>query len=229
MSTLTMFGSLCLLILPGGMLVQETKSPSGQQPLTNSAQGARQNYQRLVERVKGGDRNVDFVQLVSAASDWDLAEPGRVEAPNREEMVAAFDKKDYQKAAQLADAVLEFEFTNRGLHRATENAYRKLGNTVLADFHRDVADRILGALLSTGDGKSTQTAYCVQSISEEYLIMQHFGYKVSVQAYLLTDGSSYDFLQGMDTKTKKSAGLYFDISGHFSRCVRKHAEGSISQ
>jgi len=224
-----MFGSLCLLILPGGTLVQETKSPSGQQPLTNSAQGARQNYQRLVERVKGGDRNVDFVQLISATSDWDLAEPAGVEAPNREEMVAAFKKKDYQKAAQLAELVLDFEFTNRGLHRATENAYRKLGNTTRADFHRDVADRILGALLSTGDGKSTQTAYCVQSISEEYLIMQHFGYKVSVQSYLAVDGSTYDLLQGMDPRTKKPAQLYFDISGHFSRCVTRHAERSISQ
>ena len=34
--------------------MQENKSPSGQQPLTNSAQAARQNYQRLVELVKDG-------------------------------------------------------------------------------------------------------------------------------------------------------------------------------
>lgn len=179
-------------------------------------------YKQLVERAKDGDQSLDFVQLISAASDWELSEKSKTESPNRDTMVEAFKKRDYEKAVELAEVVLDYEFTNRGLHNATANAYEKLGNSEKATSHRDVAEKILKALLRTGDGKTVQTAYCVQSINEEYVIMRHFGYKVAMQALIISDESNYDLLSGKDEKTGKHVALYFDISGHFSRCVQSH-------
>src|SRR6266849_6268969 len=71
-------------------------------------------YKKLVERAKNGDQNLDFVLLISAASDWDLSQKSVFEVPNREAMVEAFKKKDYKKAVELAELVLDYEFTNRG-------------------------------------------------------------------------------------------------------------------
>lgn len=181
-------------------------------------------YKELVERVKNGDQDVDFVQLISAASDWELSKEKLTEAPNRDEMVQAFKKKDYDRAVKLAEIVLEYEFTNRGLHLATANAYKELGDNAKSDLHRSVGEKILKALLSTGDGKTAQTAYCVQGINEEYVIMRHFGYRVVMQAYVISGEAEYDLLSGKDEKTGKDVGLYFDISGHFTRCVQSHQQ-----
>jgi len=186
----------------------------------NSAEYLR--YKEMVERARKGDVSVDFIDLISAASDWDLSQKGIFNPPNREAMAEAFKKKNYQKAVELAEIVLDYEFTNRGLHLATANAYKELAQTEKANLHTNFADKILNALLSTGDGKSLETAYCVQSINEEYVIMRHFGYKVSMQAYLTSNVGTYDLLSGKDKKTGKEVGLYFDISGFFSRCVQAH-------
>jgi len=93
-------------------------------------------------------------------------------------MVDAFKQKNYKKALELAEVVLDHELTNSGLHLAAANAYKELEETEKANLHRKHTESILNALLRTGDGKSVNTAYCVQSINEEYIIMQHFGYKV---------------------------------------------------
>lgn len=195
-----------------------------QPPVKEPTAPAYLSYKKLVERAKDGDLTVDFVEMIAAASDWDLAETAIFTAPNRDAMVMAFKEKRYKEAVVLAEAVLEYEFTNRGLHRATANAYRELGNGERAQFHEDIGEKILKALLSTGDGLTPETAYCVQGINEEYVIMAHFGYDVSSQAYNMSSVSAYDVLTGKDTKTGKKVSLYFDISGLFvavSKVIKK--------
>lgn len=182
----------------------------------------KQVYQAMVQKVKAGDSTVNFVELIAAASDWDLSTKNLIKPPDRDAMVQAFKTKDYKKATELAEQVLDYEFTNRGLHRATENAYIHLGDKARAEFHHNVAEKLLSAMLSTGDGQSPQTAYCVQSIREEYVIMDYFGYSVSSQAYLASGESTYDMLSGVDRKSKKPVSLYFDISGFFRRCINNH-------
>ncbi len=219
--------SLALLSLFFFSFATGAQPPVGSQSQVASQEPNNQHfrqYKQLVERVKKGDLTVDFVQLISAASDWDRSEKGVFEPANREAMVEAFKKKNYKKAVELAEVVLDYEFTNRGLHLATANAYKKLAENEKADLHSKLAEKILTALLTTGDGKSVETAYCVQSINEEYVIMRHFGYKVTSQAYIMSNMSGYDLLSGKDEKTGKDVGLYFDISGLFTRCLQSHQE-----
>jgi hypothetical protein len=114
--------------------------------------------------------------------------------------------------------VLDYEFVNRGLHLATEDAYRKIGNGAKADVHKNVAEKLLRALLASGDGKSAETAYHVLSIGEEYFIMRQFGYTVSSQSLLMVKDRPYDLLNGKDPKTGKDVSVYFDISSFFGGC-----------
>ena len=194
---------------------QSPNNPEGQ------TEEYRAKYQQLVEQAKKGEP-VDFVELIAAASDWELSSKTTIKAPNRDEMVAVFKAKNFKKAVELAEVVLDYEYTNRSLHRATAKAYRELKNRERADFHTQIGEQILHALLSTGDGQTAETAYCVQGINEEYVIMNHFGYKVSSQAYVVSTNSNYDVLSGTHEKTGKRVDLYFDISGFFRRCVESH-------
>lgn len=219
-----LIGLLLLCVLYWPAQAQGPDKSETQQQANPQGEQYHAIYMQLVERAKKSDPTVDYVQMISAAMDWENAERHQIKPPKRDEMVAAFKAKKFEKAVEFAEIVLDYEFTNSGLHRAVENAYRKLRNTAKADFHREIGEKILQALLSTGDGKTAETAYCVQGINEEYVIMAHFGYEVSSQALILGSTSNYDFLAGKDKKTGKEVGLYFDISGHFSRCVQSHQQ-----
>ncbi|HVG33547.1 MAG TPA: DUF4919 domain-containing protein [Pyrinomonadaceae bacterium] len=201
----------CLFGLALGA-TQALAEPQGQTGKQSAA-----NYTQLVERAKKGDQTVDFVQLREAFVAWTSDPKNQSDAPNRDAMVAAFEENNYAKAVELAEVVLDYEFVNRGLHLAAEDAYRKLGNEKKANFHRDIAAKLLKALLNTGDGKSAETAYRVMSVREEYIIMHELGIEVSSQALWSVNNKAFDVLSGTDPKTGKEIRVYFDISSFFGR------------
>jgi len=201
----------CLFGLAFGA-TQALAQPQGQTGKQSAA-----NYTQLVERAKKGDQTVDFVQLREAFVAWTSDAKNQGGAPNREAMVAAFKENNYAKAVELAEVVLDYEFVNRGLHLAAEDAYRKLGDEKKANFHRDIAAKLLKALLNTGDGKSAETAYRVMSVREEYIIMHELGTEVSSQGLWSVNNKAFDVLSGTDPKTGKEIRVYFDISSFFGR------------
>ncbi len=152
-------------------------------------------------------------------NEWMLADKYSFKTPGMDAVTEAYKKKDYKRFVELAETVFDYEFTNRSLHLAAEDAYRKLSNKGKADFHHGVAEKLLQALFGAGDGRSVETAYCVLSIDEEYLIMRELGYTVLSQAFITASESNYDMLSGRHKKTGKRAKVYFDISGYYSRCV----------
>lgn len=193
-----------------------------QSPAQSSAQTAAKTphvYVQLVERVKKGDPTVSFKDLRKAFSIWQCEK--NTDAPNREAMVEAFNKKDYAKAVELVEVVLDYEYVHRGLHLAAEDAYRHLGNTTKADEHKAVAEKLLDALLSSGDGKTAATAFFVLSIREEYLIMEKLAYQTRGQALVSEADRMFDVLTGTDAKTGNTASLYFDITSFYGGCDRK--------
>ena len=173
-------------------------------------------YSELVQRVKGGDLNVDFVALRDAYALW-LCVEEKTDAPNRDAMVEAFEKKDYGKAANLIESVLDYEFVNRGLHRAAEDAYQQLNDQTKADFHKTIAHKLYHAMMNSGTGKTEDTAYRVLSVREEYMIMNELGYDVHGQALLGSNNKHFDLLMGKDSRTGKEVKVYFDITSFFWR------------
>jgi len=215
-----LFALLCLSLCCVLVSAQSTEKPPGSDSLKQPAKEDDSPYRQLVERAKSGDPTVDFVQLRDSYAAWRCNENVQTNAPNREAMVAAFEKKDYAKAVELVEVVLDYEFVQRGLHLAAEDAYRKLDNLPKADFHKSIADKLLKALLSAGDGKTTATAFRVLSVREEYVIMKELGYEVSMQGLLSGNGKPYDLLSGKETKTNKEVSVYFDISAFFGGCKK---------
>ena len=179
------------------------------------AQGEKQEYLLLVENAKKGDLSIDFGRLRTSYLDWVNNKCNQTEPPNRDEMVKAFEQKDWQKAVQLGEKVLDYEFVNRGLHLAMANAYKELKDSEKEQYHKDIAQKLLNALLNSGDGKTPKTAYKVQSIREEYIVMRELGYQVSRQALVSDkDYGMFDVLTGENAE-KKTASFYFNINSFF--------------
>ena len=96
---------------------------AAQEP-TPSAQVQRiHSYTQLVARAKQGDPTVDYAELRTAYSDWLCQKDAQIKAPNCDEMVKAFEGKDYDKATKLVEVVLDYEYVHRGLHLAAAEVY----------------------------------------------------------------------------------------------------------
>src|SRR5260370_18496415 len=133
-------------------------------------------YHQLVQRAKSGDQTVNFIKLRDAFGEWLCSDKVNTDSPNRDAMIQAFESKNYAKAVELIEVVLNYEFVNRELHLAAEDAYRQLGNQTRADFHKTIAHKLLHAVLTSGNGKTTETAYRVLDVREEYFVMRELGY-----------------------------------------------------
>lgn len=203
--------AFCLLIFSLTITAQKTDSQSTK---TDNSQ-----YWQMAEKVSKGDFNIDFAKLRKAYSEW-INTARQTDAPSRDEMVKAFEAKDYAKAVELGEKVVPFELINAGLIGAMSDAYSKLGNTEKSKFYNDLAHKVRHSLFLSGDGKSAKTAYYVVSIPEEYRVMRELGYTVSMQSLNSIDGQAYDVLSGKDANGK-DVEVYFNICIFFGCGNRK--------
>ena len=185
----------------------------GQTPAKDSSQDP-SAYKLMIGKIRAGDKSINYGELRRAYVEWLNDGKGTKEAPNREAMVTAFNAKNYAKAVELGEQVVDYEFVNPGLLGAIAEAYDKLGNADKAAFFKETAEKARHGLYLSGDGKTAKTAYFVMSIDEEYRVMRGLGYSVSIQSLAAIDGQSYDILSGKD-ESGKSVELYFNICSFF--------------
>jgi len=191
----------CLLIF--------TLTITAQKPDPQTAKTDNSQYRQMTEKISKGDLNIDYSQLRKAYSEW-LNTTKQTDAPNRDEMVKAFEAKDYAKAVDFGEKVIPFELTNAGLLGAMADAYTKLKNETKSKFYTELAHKVRHSLFLSGDGKTAKTAYYVVGISEEYRVMRELGYTVSGQSLLNVEGQAYDLLAGKDANGKE-VQVYFNI------------------
>jgi hypothetical protein len=70
------------------------------------------------------------------------------------------------------------------VHQVEQIAHRELREEERAGFHKAVVQGLLRSIMDSGDGKSTETAYIVISVHEEYVVLQVLGLRPSGQSVL---------------------------------------------
>jgi len=178
------------------------------------AAAATKTYKDYVSRIKAGDATVNFGAVRKAYVEWVVTNRSAADAPKRDEMVSAFETKNYAKAAELGEAVMEYEIVNAGLARAVSNAFQQVKNEAKSKFYSELARNAEHGLFLSGDGKTEGSAYYVLNISEEYKVMRGLGYTVSMQSLASKDGHSFDILDGKDD-AGRSVTMYFNIDSFF--------------
>lgn len=86
----------------------------------------------------------------------------------------------------------------------------------IAKKKREKADAILQSILSSGDGKSADTAFQVINTLEEYAVLDHLGLEASDQSLLTAPKKQLDRFSTKD-KSGVSHSVYFDISLFYGR------------
>ena len=177
-----------------------------------AAKKASGDYEKLVERVKSGDKTVDFREIRLAYANSPSFNRGPDTDPQKKAMWAALNSKDFATAIKNADAVLNSDFVDMGAHFAEYVAHRELNEADLADFHKFVFDGLLKSITDSGDGKTPETAMQVIEVHEEYVLLRHLGVGLpGSQSLLHKDGHSYDEIKYLDPDSKQEVTIYFNV------------------
>jgi len=166
-------------------------------------------YEALVEKVKSGDKSVNFKQLRLAYADSTTPRPDT--DAQKKAMTAALNAKNYPEVLKNADVVLASNFVDMDAHFAEYVAQRELNHTEQSEFHKFVLQGLLDSIAHSGDGKSEKTAYQVIEVHEEYVVLRFMGFMPSKQSLSKKDGHSYDVMEVVNPKTQEKVTLYFNV------------------
>jgi Domain of unknown function (DUF4919) len=174
--------------------------------------GAKPTYETLVERVKAGDKTVDYRSLRLAFAN----SPGYSRGPDTDKekkaMNAALSAEDFSNAIKNADVVLASNYVDMEAHYVEYVAHRELKDDELAGFHKSILESLLRSIASSGDGKSPETAYQVIDVHEEYVLLRFMGAGLpKSQSLLHRNDHSYDEIKFDDPQSNQEVTLYFNV------------------
>jgi|GEM_PF-1463182 len=135
-----------------------------------------------------------------------------------EEFGIAMKAKDNKKIEELADKILEIDFTDIRFHMM--KAYAMKANGKDFEFHKIMVQRLEESILASGDGKSPETAFHVAQVKEEYAILNSFGLQVTSQSLSHMGNHSFDVME-CQSKDGKNYTIYFDITEHIKALSEK--------
>lgn len=196
--------AICALLasVPGASQQKQPEAPASSTSPT---------YAEMVAKLKQGDLSVDFTDLRMkyAASPQYEPEEGSDEIGK---MYDALNKKDFQGALDTANGVLEKQYVNIDAHMVASEAYEGIKNDALSKLHHDIAMGLLRSILASGSGASTESAYKVISIAEEYALMRAMGWRPQKQSYLSKGARTYDQMEMLDTQDNSTLTVFFDVT-----------------
>jgi len=180
--------------------------------LAHGKQKTSGEYDALVERVKQGDQTVDFRQLRIAYSESAHYSEGPDVSSQKKAMMQELRGKEFDKAIKDAGTVLESDYVDMDAHYAEYVAHRELKEQERSDFHKFVFEHLLHSITDHGDGKTTETAYQVIDVHEEYILLRSMGVGLpKSQALMNKDGHSYDEIKFVDPKSQEERTLFFNV------------------
>lgn len=212
-----------ILTVSAGAQTQSTPSPTASPtatptatpaPTPKSSPAGKQKYESLLEKVKKGDRTVDFTELRLAffeSSNYNPYSPMLTYRP----LWGALAQNNYPEAIKIAQSVFEKNFIEVNANMVAHIAYRETGDTERAAFHRFMADGLLASIKSTKDGKTPETAFEVISVSEEYGLMRSLELRPIRQSLIEDKGHYLDALVVLD-KTNQQSTVYFNVDKPFT-------------
>jgi uncharacterized protein DUF4919 len=174
----------------------------------DSAKVAQAKYDALKAKVQSGDINIDWRDMrldavvadVDGEFDWHKANT---------EGVAAFNAGDFAKSLAKGQEIIQHNLTNGDGHFLVMVSLKQLGKQEEAAKEKLVVDKILQSILSSGDGKTADTAFFTVSTSEEYFVIRLLGLKPKSQSLVKNGAHSFDQMTVVD-KDGKEATLWFN-------------------
>ena len=180
-------------------------------PSLVAAQNSPSEYATLLAAVKAGNTNIDYTRLRLSYMDSPEYKQAKDVTKSEKAMTAALDAKNFSEALKNAEIVLTNEYVNMDAHFVAFVADRELGATDKAEFHRTVFRGLVDSIRNSGDGKSTEKAWVVIDVHEEYVMLRVLGFAPSEQSLLNKEGHSFDVMKVKNVEDGTMQTFYFNV------------------
>ncbi len=135
------------------------------------------------------------------------------------------NKRDFEGVLKIVDTVLKQNYVEPNAHMVAAIAHNELGHREEARFHRFIANGLLQSITSRGDGKTSETAYQVIDISEEYALFRSMNLTRKSQSAVPSDGGPImDRMVVVDRRTNEERAMYFNVDNPQAAARRRAAQ-----
>ncbi|MEH6556992.1 MAG: DUF4919 domain-containing protein [Oceanicoccus sp.] len=131
-------------------------------------------------------------------------------------MFEALNNEEWDICLEKSSEILDFNYISLSAHYGAMACSFESDNKTQADYHKYVLNNLLDAIWSTGDGKSTETAFYCTSTPELQAFIQLHGLETIDQALIHHEGKAYDLMGVKDPKEDEEFKWYFDISSQWA-------------
>lgn len=183
-------------------------------PFATAAPAHPSEYATLLAQLKAGNTAIDFTRLRLSFPDSPEYSAAKDTSDAEKAMAEALQANDFPRALKDAETILDSEYVNIDAHYVAYVANREMGNAEKAQFHLTVFRALLDSIRSSGDGLSTEKAWVVISVHEEYVLLRALGFKPSEQSLLHVNGHFFDkmVVKNVDDGSEKTFYFNVDIS-----------------
>jgi len=140
-------------------------------------------------------------------------------------MNAAHELGEFATEMKWAQRLLELGFANVEAHATLAGLYMQTNEPVKAKFHVDVATALIRSILSSGDGKTKETAFEVIADREEYAVLTALGLPYNgpnVSASRFKDGThSVNRWQISEASAGQSMTVFFNEDAFLAKSLAR--------
>ncbi len=173
------------------------------------------DYEELLAKLKKGDLTIDFVKLRLSYTETKNYSPYGG-SDERGKMLKALNEDKFKDALKIAEKMLETNYIDLHSHYTATIANRELKKEKEAAFHDAVFTGLMKAILKN-DGLTAETGMISLGISEQYFIMNYFGFERGSKALVRENDSIFDVHSVKNPETNESRKFYFNIDKVFGR------------
>jgi tetratricopeptide (TPR) repeat protein len=179
------------------------------------------HYPALLQRFQAADSTLsgeDFVHLYYGQAYSKSYSPY---GSTSTDFTKAYNAKDYKEAIKLGEEFLEEHPLDAKMLFKLLVCYDQTGDKAIAKKYAFRYYSLIKAIMSSGDGKSIETAYVVMAVPDEYQVLGALGLRSSKQALV---GQTDVLTVTADEPADLSPyNVYFNVSqpfGHLSRQLK---------
>ena len=172
-------------------------------------------YSKLVRQLEAGETNINYRDFRDSFLESEQSkvagEKTAVLDSLRKTMHELMKKAKYTDIVAIAKKMLSIDYTDIEAHKILQQTYKILRDAANQQKYHDIEFGLLNSIVNNGDGKTSQTAWPVIQVTEEYFILEMLGAKLLKQS--IDSNGPCDRMEVQTDEGKKV--YYFEISKVF--------------
>ncbi|MCS6870151.1 MAG: DUF4919 domain-containing protein [Anaerolineae bacterium] len=168
------------------------------------------DYAQLLAIALNDIRQADFTALRAAYTRTAHYNPYRSGATDAG-LIELMRAENWSAAAARCERLIAEDYLHAPLHLTMSYIYQQLEDEERAAWHLAFARGLIGSLLSSGDGRSPETAFKVITVREEYEMLRALSLESLGQRLIAENDRYYDVLTVRDANGAEGE-IFFEVT-----------------